>query len=253
VPRPADGADANPTHGVPEPAQPAPTARGRLTEAERLWVYGRLAALRMSQRDLATAMGVSQPTVTKWLARERGMGGPQRTTLLRVLKAATEPLGPAPPEAVTATHWNVEAAPPHLLPVYAGNARGNPLDPARRAVPEGLGCPPPGLAALIGSRGFAVRMRGVSLMARPRRPVEVGDWCWVAPDATDLVRPGALVAAEVRDPERPNDAGVVVRELGPGGASLVGYTPEGHPKPIACAGFAVLGPVVRLERSLSPD
>jgi transcriptional regulator with XRE-family HTH domain len=116
--------------------------------------------------------------------------------------------------------------------------------------------PPLDYAHVILPDGYVLQVRGDSMSGRKPVPLLDGDYCWVVPKRRRAYRLHGLVAARVVGATGPaGESGNVVRSLG---RDETGEFLYAEPAPsvrqrVECERFDVLGPVVRIERSLSPD
>jgi transcriptional regulator with XRE-family HTH domain len=116
--------------------------------------------------------------------------------------------------------------------------------------------PPLDYAHVILPDGFVLQMRGDSMSGRKPVPLLDGDYCWVVPKRRRAYRLHGLVAVRVVGATGPaGESGNVVRSLGRDetGEFIYAEPAPGVRQRVECERFDVLGPVVRIERSLSPD
>ena len=225
-------------------------------QAERLAkaIKERRLKLNMSEADLASAAGVSQSYVFK--LEKVKLPRPGVEGLLKLADALRYPgieglligEGELPPPddkegSVEAVIEQLRREVAHLaqssksVPMYQWGTAGDPREGS--AEPVGYQQIPPGREALVGPRGFAVRVRGDSMM---RRNIRDGDVVFINPD-----RPwgmGSLVLARV---ETNDETGMVVKEVamdGQGHTILRSALASGAGVPVSGSQYAVIGPVV---------
>jgi hypothetical protein len=113
--------------------------------------------------------------------------------------------------------------------------------------PDLLKRPPADREHLIGPNGFAVDIRGNSMVAAN---LHDGDVCWVNSDRP--YRSGELVLALVANVE--GDDGLVVKTYvrSEDGAGCLQSEPLEGPSILTCREFSIVGPVVAIQRWLKP-
>jgi transcriptional regulator with XRE-family HTH domain len=143
-------------------------------------------------------------------------------------------------------------------PVYAWGSQADLTLVGTEGQPEPSAerYPPLDYAHVILPDGYVLQVRGGSMRGRQPVPLLDCDYCWVVPKARRAYRLNGLVAALVIGATGPDgESGNVVRSLGrdEAGEFLYAEPAPGVRHRVECERFDVLGPVVRIERSLSPD
>jgi len=263
------GSIPDPPDRLDRPDDPSPNV---LSEATIHLIGDLMRRQRVTQKQLAAELGVTETTVSRWLHRKTGLplsllgriasrlgttigqlldADPLAERLRQALTAPTapaEPAAPSPPSAtetwvrteVAALRASFQALQQslHLVPSYQWGVAGDPRGATEgedEPTPSGAEYVPAGRVALVGRRGFAVRVQGESMAGRGIRD---GDVCFVNPDKN--YRLGSAVLARV-------DGHMVIKEvaLGPDGRDLLRSNPlSGAPELVPGRQFNVIGPVV---------
>ncbi|HXI18721.1 MAG TPA: helix-turn-helix transcriptional regulator [Chloroflexota bacterium] len=183
---------------------------------------GALRAKRISQRQIGQELGVTDPTVSRWLSGEIPIPGHALVHIARRVEASIDDLTEQPRVAMTGNVSGVigqrreQRGANGQLAVYDGlgaaaalSGLDNLPDPIdHRDAPEGY-------EDVLGPHGIGMRVRGESMAGGLRRPILDGDIAWFNPRLP--CRSRGVMAAVVREAEDSEPKSVVKFHDGDGG------------------------------------